>query len=70
MAHSSVARGEVRAPRMNKFATDFAYRFGYKGPVMESKLPIDKIKEFLEENSKTLEDLTKRHIEKLEQFSK
>lgn len=55
---------------MNKFATDFAYRFGYKGPIMESKLSIDKIKEFLEENSKTLEDLTNRHIKKLEQFSK
>ena len=55
---------------MNRFATDFAYKFGFKGPIMESELPIDKIKEFLEENSKILEDLTKKHIKKLEQISK
>jgi len=55
---------------INKFASDFAYRFGYKGPVMESELSISEIKEFLKENSEILEDLTKKHIEKLEQISK
>ena len=53
---------------ITKFTTDFAYRFGYKGPVMESELPIEKIKEFLEENSKILEILTNLHIKKLEQI--
>ena len=37
---------------------------------MESELPIYKVKKFLEENSKILEDLTKKHIKKLEQISK
>lgn len=47
--------------------TDFAYRFGFKGPVMDALLPYEKVKLFLNEYHDVFERLADEHLKKMEQ---
>lgn len=50
--------------------TDFAYRFGFKGPVMDAELPISKVQTFLKEYESEFEQLTSEHLKKINQHKK
>jgi hypothetical protein len=48
-------------------SSDFAYRFGFKGPIMDSYLPTDKINKFLNEYKDTFDMLAIQHMKKINQ---
>jgi len=48
-------------------ASDFSYRFGYKGPKMESELPDDKVKSYLTDYKSIFEKLADEHFKKMTQ---
>ena len=48
-------------------ASEFAYRFGFKGPLMDAELPIKDVESFLEKNNQIFEQLTYEHIKKINQ---
>jgi len=45
--------------------TDFSYRFGFKGPLIDAELPIPKVKSFLEDHKSDFEILADEHIKKI-----
>jgi hypothetical protein len=46
-------------------ASDFSYRFGFKGPIMDSDLPSDAVNLFLKDYKDTFDMLAKEHIKKI-----
>jgi len=50
---------------LDEFGADFAYRFGFKGPVMEAELPEQEIRKFLDKYDELLTEITEHHIKKL-----
>jgi hypothetical protein len=53
---------------IHAFTSDFAYRFGFKGPIMDSNLPKDEIRKFLDDHKQTLEHLADEHWKKINFF--
>jgi len=47
-----------------KLSNEFAFKFGFKGPVMEAKLNEKDIEKFLDEHTKEFEILTNEHLKK------
>ena len=47
--------------------SDFANRFGLKGPMIDAELSIDKISSFLEDHKHSFEKLANEHISKIKQ---
>ena len=43
---------------------DFASRFGFKGPLMDSELPVNQVKQFLDESKEIFEKIADEHIKK------
>lgn len=52
---------------LDMVGADFSYRFGFKGPVMDAELPVDKIKIFLDDYKEVFNELALEHIKKIEQ---
>jgi hypothetical protein len=50
---------------IHSFTSDFSYRFGFKGPIMDANLPVNEVKKFLNDHKKTLETLADEHWEKI-----
>ena len=50
---------------LDEFGADFAYRFGFKGPIMEAELPEQEIRKFLDKYDELLTEITEHHIKKL-----
>lgn len=53
-----------------KITSNFSYRFGFKGMVMDAELPIIEIEKFLNDYKKEFEILGLEHIKKINSFSK
>lgn len=53
--------------KIHMLGADFAYRFGFKGPVMDAELPMEEIKSFLDEHKDVFDTLAEEHIKKIEQ---
>ena len=49
---------------------DFAYRFGFKGPLIDAELPATKIRSFLEDYKNDFELLADEHIKKIHYHKK
>ena len=49
-------------------AADFSYRFGFKGPLMDSKLPNLMVKKFLEDYRSEFDKMTEEHLKKIKQY--
>ena len=49
---------------------DFSYKFGFKGPIMDSFLPLNEIKLFLEEHKLDFERMANEHLEKIQYHKK
>ena len=47
---------------------DFAYRFGFKGPVMDAELPTDEVVSFIEDHKSDFQALADAHIKKINQY--
>jgi len=45
--------------------TDFSYRFGFKGPLIDAELPIPKVESFLQDHKSDFELLADEHIKKI-----
>jgi len=52
---------------IDNFGADFAYRFGFKGPIIDAELPIEDVKSYLKENEELFEKLVSEHIKKIKQ---
>ena len=50
-------------------ASDFSYRFGYKGPKMESDLPNEKVQSYLSDYESTFVKLADEHFKKITQHN-
>ena len=48
-----------------KLTNDFAYRFGFKGPLVDAELPDSKVKQFLDDHKKEFDLLADEHIKKI-----
>ncbi len=48
--------------------TNFAYRFGFKGPIMDAELPTSEIKKFLKDYENEFKILTEEHLKKIEEI--
>ena len=55
---------------IHHIGADFAYRFGYKGPMMQAKIPELKLKKFLKDYNVDFENLANEHIKKIEWYKK
>lgn len=55
---------------IQRIAADFAYRFGYKGPMMQAEIPELKLKKFLKDYNDDFENLANEHIKKIEWHKK
>ena len=53
---------------LQKMAADFAFRFGYKGPVMEAELSSEKLISFFDDYKETFDKLAYEHIKKFDQI--
>jgi len=49
---------------------DFAYRFGFKGPIMDAKLPVDEVHSFLKKYEKEFCLLAQKHLDKIKEIKK
>lgn len=50
--------------------TDFAYRFGFKGPIMDAELSSSEIKKYLNDYEKQFELLSEEHLKKINEFKR
>lgn len=53
-----------------KLSTDFSYRFGLKGPIMDTILPESEIESFLKKYNSVFDLLAEEHIKKIKQHKK
>ena len=51
----------------NKITSDFAYKFEFKGPIMDSNLNENKVESFLKDYQKNFELLADEHLKKIHQ---
>ncbi len=51
-------------------SAEFSYKFGFKGPVMDSELPEREISSFLEKHEDIFRKLASKYIEKIENYEK
>lgn len=49
-------------------SADFAYRFGFKGLIMDADMPIQKVESFLKDYESIFEQLTIEHMKKIKQY--
>jgi len=47
-------------------SSEFAYKFGFKGPVMDAELPVTEIENFLKKHNSTFEMLASEHLKKMD----
>lgn len=55
---------------INDIGTDFAYRFGFKGPIMDQFLPNNEIKNFLTTHDESFDLLANEYIKKINHHKK
>lgn len=53
---------------LKRFSADFAYRFGFKGLIMDAELPEKKVELFLKDHESAFEQLANEHIKKINQI--
>ena len=53
---------------LKRFSADFAYRFGFKGLIMDAELPEDKVELFLKDYESAFEQLAQEHIKKIKRI--
>jgi len=46
-------------------SSEFAYRFGFKGPVMDSMVPTKEVESFLSDHKPEFEKIAQEHIKKI-----
>jgi len=51
-------------------SSDFTYRFGFKGLIMDAELPITKVEKFLNDYELEFKKLTLEHEKKIEEYNK
>jgi hypothetical protein len=53
-----------------KMTTDFAFRFGFKGPIMDAKLSSSKIEKYIHDYEEQFEILSEEHLKKINEYRK
>lgn len=53
---------------LKRFSADFAFRFGFKGLVMDAELPADKVELFIKDYENAFETLAQEHVKKIKRI--